>query len=95
MYFLRTLFQILFAMIHDLKILPQYFRAVLERRKTFEVRKKDRLFTVGDGVCLKEFDPECENKYTGRVWYGFITYILDDPLYCKEGYIIMSIVEEY
>lgn len=81
-------------MIHYLKILPRYYRAVLERRKTFEVRKNDRPFAVGDGVCLREYDPQYDNGYTGRVWRGYITYILNDPLYCKEGYIIMSIVED-
>lgn len=81
-------------MIHELKILPQYFRAVLERRKTFEVRKNDRPFAVGDGICLREFDPLSENLYTGRVWYGNITYILNDPLYCKKGFVIMSIEED-
>lgn len=80
-------------MIHDLKITPEYFRAILERRKTFEVRKNDRPFAVGDSVCLREFDPFYD-KYTGRVWYGDITYILDNDLYCKKGYIVMSIVED-
>ena len=78
-------------MIHELKILPQYYRAVLERRKTFEVRKNDRPFAVGDGICLREFDGL---KYTGRVWYGNITYILNNPLYCKKGFVIMSIQED-
>lgn len=81
-------------MIHELKILPQYYRAVVERRKTFEVRKNDRPFAVGDGICLREFDPLSAQQYTGRIWYGNITYILNDPLYCKKGYIIMSIEED-
>lgn len=81
-------------MIHELKILPLYYRAVVERQKTFEVRKNDRPFAVGDGICLREFDPLTERGFTGRVWYGDITYILNNPLYCKKGYIIMSIVED-
>lgn len=80
-------------MIHDLKILPEYYRAVLERRKTFEVRRNDRPFAIGDSICLREYD-ELNGGYTGRVWYGDITYILDSPLYCKRGFIIMSIVED-
>lgn len=78
-------------MTHDLKILPQFYRAVLEERKTFEVRKKDRPFAVSDFVNLLEYDPDYCGGYTGRRWYGIITYILDDPLYCKEGYIIFGI----
>lgn len=80
-------------MIHELKIYPQYYRAVIERRKTFEVRKKDRNFVVGDSVCLREYDPFTD-EYTGRMWYGNITYILDNDLYCKNGYVIMSIEED-
>lgn len=80
-------------MIHELKIFPEYYRAVLERRKTFEVRKNDRDFKVGDAVALREYDPYTD-KYTGRIWYGDITYILDNDLYCKKGFVIMSIVED-
>lgn len=43
-------------MIHTLKILPQFYRAVLEERKTFEVRKNDRPFTVGDFVIILGID---------------------------------------
>lgn len=78
---------------HDLKILPQYYRAVIEKRKTFEVRKNDRAFAVGDSICLREFDPLSEYGYTGRIWNGYIKYILNDPLYCKKGFVIMSIEE--
>lgn len=39
---------------HDLKILPQYFQAVAEGRKTFEIRKDDRGFQAGDTVRLYE-----------------------------------------
>ena len=35
-------------MIHALKTLPEYFEAVLENKKTFELRKNDRDFKVGD-----------------------------------------------
>lgn len=78
-------------MIHTLKILPQFYRAVLEERKTFEVRKNDRPFTVGDFVILQEYDPEYPSGYTGRFWHGVITYVLDDIRYCKKGYVIFGI----
>lgn len=80
-------------MLHELKIYPDYFKAVIERRKTFEVRRNDRDFKVGDEVVLREYDPYAD-KYTGRIWYGDITYILDNDLYCKRGLVIMSIVEK-
>ena len=79
-------------MTHNLKILPQYYRAVLEGRKTFEVRKNDRNYFVGDFVNLQEYDPEYQGGYTGRVWRGVITYILNDETYCKSGYVVFSIM---
>ena len=78
-------------MTHELKILPQYFRAVVEERKTFEVRKKDRPFNYGDFVVLAEYDPDYPSGYTGRYWHGIITYVLDDENYCKKGYCIFGI----
>lgn len=78
-------------MTHELKIAPQYYVAVLERRKTFEVRINDRNYMVGDLVELMEYD---ENAcYTGRVWRGRITYILNDVRYVLPGYVIFSIEE--
>lgn len=81
-------------MTHQFKIYPEYFRAVVERRKSFEVRKKRHLepYLVDDCVILYEFDPDSE-MYTGRVWNGRITYVLDDEQYCKEDYVIFGIVE--
>lgn len=43
---------------HELKIWPQYFCRVEDGSKTFEVRKNDRGFQLGDTVILKEYDPE-------------------------------------
>lgn len=39
---------------HELKILPEYYRAVIERRKAFEIRRNDRNFQVGDELHLRE-----------------------------------------
>ena len=41
--------------IHELKIWPQYFDAIASGIKTFEVRKDDRGFAVGDTLVLKEW----------------------------------------
>ena len=62
-------------MIHELKILPEYFDAVRSREKTFELRKNDRGFKVGDYLHLKEWDGE---KYTGREVTRYVNYILYD-----------------
>lgn len=75
---------------HALKIWPKYFGAVLSGAKTFEVRKHDRAFFVGDLVRLEEWDPETQ-KYTGAVVLKYITYIVHggqfgiEPGYCVFG----------
>lgn len=49
-------------MTHELKILPMYFQAVWDGKKTFEVRKNDRGYKLNDILILKEWDG---TKYTG------------------------------
>lgn len=76
-------------MIHELKILPEYFEQVRNGTKTFEIRKNDRNFKVGDTLWLKEWDG---NKYTGRDTTRKVIYILDDNSgYVLDGYVVMSI----
>lgn len=77
-------------MCHYLKILPEYYRAVIERRKTFEVRKNDRPFTVGEILVLQEYDPDYPGKYTGRICRCQISYIFNDPNYCKDGFVVIG-----
>ena len=77
-------------MIHAVKEWPVHFNDVISGRKTFEVRKNDRNYAVGDLIALNEYDTEKE-RYTGNSCLCYIDYILNDNAYCKEGYIIMSI----
>ena len=44
------------SFVHELKILPQYYEAVANGSKTFEVRKNDRRFQKGDTVRLREWE---------------------------------------
>lgn len=74
--------------IHNLKIKPNYFKDVVNGKKTFDVRFNDRNFKEGDIVVLEEFD----NKgYTGKYLNCEITYVLDDPEFCKDHYVVLGI----
>lgn len=43
---------------HELKVLPQFYAALDDGSKTFEVRRDDRGFEVGDTLRLREWSPE-------------------------------------
>lgn len=77
-------------MIHALKQHPKHFEPVISGKKLFEVRKNDRDYKVGDLLALNEYDPETKS-YTGASVLVYVDYILDNPEYCKEGYVVMSI----
>lgn len=77
-------------MIHELKIAPKYFEDVISGKKTFEIRKNDRKFRVGDLLALNEYIIE-RNIYTGNSCLVYVDYVLDDIEYAKAGFIIMSI----
>lgn len=74
-------------MIHDLKIIPEWFNAVISGVKTFEVRKDDRPYKPNDVLILREFDGE---RYTGRTCKVDVLFVLRGK-YCRDGYCIMSI----
>ena len=74
---------------HDLKIYPQYFEDVRSGRKTFEIRKNDRNYKVGDLLQLIKYNPL--NEALGGVIKVEITYILDDRTYLQKGYVALGI----
>lgn len=83
-------------MIHTLKILPEYFEAVESNKKTFEIRKNDRGFKVGDKLILREWQPNDDQfinpGYTGREVIRWVSYILYDwQAGLKDGYCIMAL----
>lgn len=74
-------------MVHELKINVNYFKHVLIGNKTFEVRKNDREYKVGDSIVLNEWNNE-EQYFTGRKVSGKITYITD--FMQLPGYVVFS-----
>jgi len=59
---------------HKLKTWPTPFQATQLGNKTYEIRKNDRNFNVGDTLILEEYDPTTQ-EYTGRVMTVRVTYI--------------------
>lgn len=79
-------------MIHELKILPEYFNDVISGNKTFEIRRNDRNFLVGDYIALNEFVKE--SGYTGRSALYRITYVAGKghpPVALPDGCVILGI----
>lgn len=77
-------------MIHNLKTWREYFEQVDNRVKTFEIRKNDRDYKVGDILILEEYDP-VEEIYTGRTASVIVSYTLSEQPFVLEGYICMAI----
>lgn len=78
---------------HNLKVWPQWFWAIGDGSKRFEIRKDDRQFEVSDTIVLEEFKPGT-GEYTGRKLEKVITYISrgDDAesIGLKEGYCVLG-----
>lgn len=76
--------------VHELKILIPFFVAVQNGSKTFELRKNDRNYFVGDVLILKEYN-ERTGEFTGRIIPKKVTYIFYGGEYgLEEGYCILS-----
>jgi hypothetical protein len=61
--------------IHNLKCWPQFWDATERFEKTFEVRKNDRNFKIGDTIHLHEWNPDTK-EYSGRIIVRQIKYIM-------------------
>lgn len=77
---------------HELKVWPEFFDALDNRTKPFEVRKNDRDYRVGDQLYLYEFDPKTE-AVGNRYLYREVTYVLPGGTSGIEpGFVVMGIV---
>jgi len=56
------------------KTWPEWFQAILDGRKTFDMRLADFSCQPGDILVLREWDPQTKD-YTGRVLEKEITYV--------------------
>jgi len=79
---------------HFLKIYPEYLNQIIEGKKTFEFRKNDRNYCVGDVLFLKEWLQD-KKVYTGRSIQVKIKNLMPiAPLIdIKTNWVCMSIVQ--
>ncbi len=87
---------------HTLKTDHAVFQDVIAGRKTFEIRKDDRGFQVGDTLDLletvhtgAEMTAGAPLEYTGGQSWVTVKHILRGPVYgLADGWVIMSIAED-
>lgn len=72
------------SQVHFLKIKSEYFEAVVDGSKRFEVRFNDRGFNAGDILFLEDIN-------TGRTAVCPVHYILREFPGLVAGYVVMSI----
>ena len=103
-------------MVHTVKCYPEFFKALADGSKPFEVRENDRPYAAGDILAVNEFLPEedpytmrsgTENGgekfrraadggyYSGKCALFRITYVLDDPRFCKDGMVVLGLARQW
>lgn len=75
------------GVVHELKDWPEYFEPLARGLKTFEIRRNDRQFKVGDEVRLIE--KELGSDPTGREARFVISYLTDFQQ--QSGYVVLGL----
>lgn len=76
---------------HHLKTHSSFYLELVYGRKTFEVRKNDRDFKVGDILILKEYNVATD-KYTGQQKSFFVSSVLYGGQFgIEKEYCVMSV----
>jgi hypothetical protein len=72
-----------------LKTLSPFFEEIVAERKTFEIRRDDRDYDVGDVLLLRDYDG---TRYTDRAVLRFVPYVLREPRFVLPDHVVLSIV---
>lgn len=73
--------------VHQIRLATMYFDDVVSGKKSFELRKNDRNYKVGDILEMLEFN---DGRHTGRTVKAEVTYMLEDYTGLTEGYCILA-----
>lgn len=78
---------------HVLKCWPQFMPRIASGQKTFEIRKNDRDYQVGDRLRLYEYDPKTSVQWDHKGRHpqilAEITYM--SSAFQQEGYVVLGI----
>ena len=82
------------TMLHKVKCINPFFEDVLAGRKTFEVRRNDRKYKVGDLILLWEYNPDRE-MFLDRHCLVEVIYVYKEERYrrigLRRGYVVLGI----
>lgn len=78
--------------IHRVKSWPEYYAPIVRNIKTFDLRKDDRAYAVGDWIVFEEFKHGI-GTYTGATTTRRIVYILRNFDGLMPGYCILGLGE--
>jgi len=73
---------------HELKLRSEFFAAVVDLKRQFDIRQNDRDYRVGDTLQLWEWLPEAKT-HTGEYVIAEITFVTDFEQ--KPGYVVLGI----
>ena len=77
---------------HYLKTWQPFWDDIASGKKTFEIRKHDRDFKIGDILILQEYDHKTEEYCLGNCLPAIITYIVEGGQFgIEKGYCVMGI----
>jgi len=76
---------------HELKIEAPYYQAIVDGKKTFEIRFNDRGYNAGDTVVLQpltELKTYNSSKPKLRATIGYVT-----PYQQRDGWVVFSLLD--